>query len=101
MPRPTSLSDFAGECKPSGNNINYKHCPVCGSDEWKLYLDPTTGLYKCFAGRHNAGGKVDIGQASNPYTQGQELMDLLDGWKEPVTWGEIELPRWHLLTKMA
>jgi len=99
--RPTTLADFAGECKPSGQHICYKYCPVCGSDEYKLYVSPDTGLWKCFAGRHNAGGKVDIGQAADAYTQGQELMDLLSGWQEPVTWDEIDLPPFEPLSKMA
>ena len=101
MERPTTLADFAGECKPSGQHICYRYCPVCGSDEWKLYVSPDTGLWKCFAGRHNAGGKVDIGQAADAYTQGQELMDLLSGWQEPVTWDEIDLPPFEPLSKMA
>ncbi len=101
MAHPLTLADFAGPCKPSGQHVCYQHCPVCGSDEWKLYVALDTGLWKCFAGRHNGGGKVDVGQADNPYTQGQELMDLLDGWQEPVAWDEVELPEWEPLTKMA
>lgn len=101
MPRPTTLSGFGGECKPSGDHICYRSCPVCGDDRWKVYVNPDTGLWKCFTGMCGAAGKLDVGQAADAYTQGQELMDLLDNWQEPVEWGEIDLPAWEPLTKMA
>ncbi len=98
---PESIADFVGPSKPSGQHICYKHCPMCGADDWKLYLAPDSGLWKCFAGRHNAGGRVDVGQSGSGYEQGQALMDLLSGWEETVEWGEIELPEWEPLSRSA
>ena len=97
-----SLNSFDGPYRPSGEHINFKYCPVCRSDEWKLYLHPDTGLWKCFAGRHNAGGKIDMGQAADPTAQGADIMRLLEGWDaEPHVWEEIELPAWEPLSKSA
>jgi DNA primase len=35
-----------------GPQFNVRECPVCGSRDWKVYLNQETGLGNCFAGSH-------------------------------------------------
>lgn len=103
---PRTLSDFPGECKPSGEQINYKHCPICGSTAWKVFVDPAKGKWVCFGGRHPApphggypGGNLKIeGHDDAP---GKHILDLLAPEDSVVEWGEVELPDFEPLSNMA
>ncbi len=92
---PRSLEDFAGETRPSGDQLNYKNCPVCGSDGWNVYVNPDNGGWFCFAGGHNLGGFVEVSLGDNP---GAQLLQTLAGQADTVEWYEIELPPWHELS---
>ena len=97
--RPQSLADFTSPCRPSGTQLNYKLCPVCGHDEWKVYVNPETGWWFCHAGRHNAGGRIEIGL--DPEHPGQDILDML---KPPPTVAsdvEVELPEYEDLSDAA
>jgi len=66
MNKPTAipLSAFTGESRVTSNGgTNYRTCPICRSDKWKVYVDTQKMVWMCFAGDHSAGGKV-IGQAA-------------------------------------
>ena len=96
MARPLILS---GPSRSSGDQINYQNCSICGSDGWKLYLNPATGAYFCFAGHHHAGGKVDVGlDGDNP---GAQLLRLLSAAPERLEWPEVEMPPFHTLSRQA
>lgn len=95
---PKTISDFPGDCRPSGDQIRFKHCPVCGSDRWKVYVDPVKGKWVCFAGKHPVnpnggpgGGNLEI--ARDDDAPGQHIFDARQGPPE-VEWAEIELPDW-------
>ena len=96
-----SLSDFRGPFRPSGDQLNYQICPVCGTDKWKVYVDPETGKWICFAGGCGAKGQVDVGLESNGQAAGQQILDWLTADDPLPTWEEIELPPWHALTRAA
>lgn len=103
---PRTISDFRSECRPSGDQLNYKDCPVCGSTAWKVFVDLTKGKWVCFGGRHPAppqggypGGNLRIeGDDDNP---GRHILDLLSDDDAVPEWGEMELPEWHGLTGTA
>lgn len=97
--RPESLSDFRGECRPSGEQINFQMCPVCGHTGWKLYVNPVTGAWFCFAGIHNRGGHVKVGLPTEARTS--YLLELLRSQPEIPVWEETDLPPWEPLSKSA
>lgn len=98
--KPKSLDDFHGESRESGEQINYKNCPVCGSDRWKTYVNPKTGMWYCHAGSHQGGGKVEGAAHSHVHDEAAEIMALLDvRGGPPVGWPEIQLPEWQPLSK--
>lgn len=104
--KPQSLSDFAGESRASGNQINYKNCPVCGSTSWKLYVNPETGAWYCFAGGHSAGGKVEAGSAMDLTVRTQDMMAKLGAAAgraidRMIAWPEVELPPFTQLSVEA
>ncbi|EPN5090476.1 DNA primase, partial [Escherichia coli] len=39
-----------GGVSARGREVNIKECPVCGSSNWKVYFNLTSGVGKCFAG---------------------------------------------------
>lgn len=100
--RPRSLADFKGSFRGSGEELNYQTCPMCGSANWKVYVNPLTGMWFCFAGAHQSGGRVradDFTEAAR-----QELFMLLSqnlGATNTQQWPEVELPRWMPLTDAA
>lgn len=100
--RPKTLADFTGPLKPSGLHLNYQICPVCGSDGYKVFVNPDTGGWNCFAGKCGARGYVDVGLDSNPDVAGRHILDLLAPGEDlyPV-FEEIEMPPWHELTGAA
>lgn len=60
--KPKSLHDFVGAFRQAaGDHINYQQCPECGDQRYKVYLNVESGYWFCFAGEHNAGGRVDVG----------------------------------------
>lgn len=100
MTKPRTVTDFHGPSRSSGNQVCYRHCPVCGSDKWKVYVNPVTGAWYCFAGQHSGGGKVDVGMGEH---RGQEIRDLLDGKHQVARpeWPEVTLPTFHALSTGA
>lgn len=93
------MIQFGGESRSSGDQLNYRHCPVCGSDGWNTYLNPANGAWFCFAGHHHAGGRVDMGlDADHP---GAHLLHMLDAEPESLEWPEVELPPFHALSRQA
>jgi hypothetical protein len=96
---PQTLADFTGNYNKSGTQRNYEHCPVCGSDGKKLYVDPRTGMWFCFAGQHHSGGKVDVGLDDR--SPGQDLLDLIAPAEDELIWQETELPPFESLTPIA
>lgn len=101
MDMPKSLSDFGGPSRPSGDQVCFMICPVCGSRKWKVYVNPLTGLWWCHAPEHGGGGAVDVG---SPLTgQGRAILDLLEGQPAVVenVWPEVSLPAWTELSWRA
>jgi len=100
MGSPKSVDDFTGPSRTSGSQVNYQHCPVCGSSKWKVYLDPVSGRWYCFAGGHSGGGCVEVGI---PFTgAGRQILDMLT--PTPVAqpeWPEVELPPFTDLSPRA
>jgi DNA primase len=99
--KPTCLADFVGPSRESGTQVNYKHCPVCGDTRWKVYVNPITGKWYCFAGMHSAGGCVDVGLPAEG--AGRQLLDQLQNVpaQGANSWPEIELPPFCDLTPRA
>jgi len=96
---PRTLRDFTGPSRASGNQLCYKNCPVCGSQSWKLYVNPQTGKWFCHAGSHGGGGCVDVGLPSDP---GAALREKLrDPGKTETFWPEIEMPPFTKLSNAA
>lgn len=97
---PTTLADFRGDCSPAGTQLNFQHCPVCGSDEKKVYVNPEDGTWFCFAGSHHAGGKVDVGL--DDASPGADLLRQLERLvPDEVIWSETEMPPWEPLSRSA
>lgn len=103
---PKTLTDFHGDCKPSGEQINYKNCPVCGSTAWKVFVDPIKGKWVCFGGRHPAppkggypGGNLKIEGSDD--APGKHILDLLTPEDSAVEWSEVELPAFEPLSNAA
>ena len=100
MSRVTSLEQFVGPVRESGTQLNYMRCPVCGDERFKVYADPNTGKWYCFA--HQGGGQVET-----PLAQETWAATVLDQLTKPrytdvaIEWPERELPRWEPLTKKA
>ena len=92
--RVTTADDFCGPVRQSGDQLNYKLCPVCGSDSWKVYLDPSSGRWMCFAGQHGAGGRVDMGlPVDDPGAVMEHMVRTQQtGEYDPP---EIALPEWE------
>lgn len=97
--RPRHLSDFVGECKPSGDHLNFKVCPVCGDARYKVYVQPFTGWWFCFSGAHNRGGRVEAQLSTDGRVA--ELLEMLRAEKPVASWEEIELPPWEPLSRSA
>lgn len=97
---PTALDEFTGEYRHAGTQLLYQHCPVCGSQRWKTYVDPETGKWFCFAGEHGGGGRVDIPSSFDK--RASDLLSTLHAAPEPgQEWPEINLPPWEPLTPRA
>ena len=100
---PRNLTDFHGPSRGSGEEMNYMSCPVCGSTNWKVYLNPITGLWFCFGASHQGGGCVQ----SDDFTDDarQELLRLMSvqslGRVPTQKWPELDLPPWMPLTPLA
>lgn len=57
--KPERIEEFPGQWRQAGTQRQYNWCPVHGkSAGWKVYLDPHTGQWKCFAGVCGASGRV-------------------------------------------
>jgi hypothetical protein len=78
------FSSFGGEVRTtSSGGLNYRVCPVCRSDKWKVYVNPQKGVWMCFAGMHYAGGKV-VGVGVGAGEQDlNEMMSRLDSKPVP------------------
>ncbi len=100
MLQPKADEDFQGNCKDSGTQVNYQNCPVCGDARWKVYLDPMTGKWFCFA--HDGGGLVETSAARD--TWATDVLDQLAGKHrriDAIDWPERDLPRWEPLCRRA
>lgn len=95
--KPVTLADFTSEYRHSGDELNYYQCPVCGTDGWKVYVNPTTGRWFCFALKHGAGGHVkvaaDVDALRVMYQQRNAGLELV--------WPEVTLPEFQPLGQMA
>jgi len=100
---PRTLDDFKGVSRQSGGQINFQDCPVCGSDGWKMYVDPETGKWFCHAGGHGGGGQIEIGQPSHVSQVQKGLLDMLDPQRHVATvkWPEVIMPPFHKLSHQA
>jgi len=56
---PRKIDDFEGEWRLSGEQINFKYCPACGNQNFKVYVSQETGAWICF--RCDARGCVETG----------------------------------------
>lgn len=57
--KPERIEDMPGHWRQAGTQRQYDTCPVHGaSANWKVYLDPVTGVWHCFAGHCGASGRV-------------------------------------------
>lgn len=98
--KPRSLADFSSECRSSGDELNYQHCPVCGSDGWNVYINARTGYWFCFAKKHGRGGRIDPADWSDAARL--EMLAMLSGtYKMDYDWPEIAMPTWRSLSAMA
>jgi hypothetical protein len=88
-----SLEDLHGPSKQGSDEINYKICPVCGNDNWHLYVNETTGKWYCHAGEHGAGGKI-VGVAAAPDALLEQLeLELDPPAQKPWDWPEIQVTK--------
>jgi hypothetical protein len=98
---PQSLNDFHGESRPSGSQVCFRTCPVCGSDKYKTYVNMETGAWYCFAGGHGGGGHVEVGHAADTNVEGKTILRMLDRDRDEMEWGEADLPPFHALSDRA
>lgn len=101
MAYPSSIRDFAGPSKGSGEQANFQICPVCGSDSWKVYVNPETGAWICFAGSCGAKGRVEVGLEDSGRAAGAQILEALRQDDSAPVWDEIEMPPYHPLTGAA
>lgn len=97
---PRTLADFGVESRTSGDQINFRYCPVCGSKGWNVYVNPRTGSWYCFAGDHGKGGRIAV----EDWTEDGRLAALAElhgGLSPHVEWPEVSLPACHDLSAMA
>ncbi|KPJ97086.1 MAG: hypothetical protein AMJ55_00265 [Gammaproteobacteria bacterium SG8_15] len=97
-----TLEDFIGPTRTSGTQINFQFCPVCGSDKWKVYVDPVSGRWYCFAGGHSGGGRVEVGLPQEGV--GRQILEQLNGnsrGESRTEWPEIQLPPFMELSSRA
>lgn len=103
--RPRTLDDFKGVSRTSGSQINFRECPVCGSEGWKVYVNPETGKWFCHAGGHGGGGQIEIGTPSHVNQTQATLLDMLANHrKRPRSvkeWPELFMPPFTKLTERA
>lgn len=98
MAYPKTLADFTGPCRESGTQLVYQFCPVCNSTRWKLYVDPVTGRWFCFAGEHGGGGCVQPGGLTHD-TNNRVALEF-DRHTRHV-WPAVDLPDTRALTSYA
>jgi Toprim domain-containing protein len=89
--RPKTLDDLTGPWKRT-TQIVYRDCPMCGRDNWKLYLSPDTGLWKCFG--CNAAGRLDLG-----HTNALALLHVKS--QAAPSWAPMDLPPFKALSAAA
>lgn len=87
MTKRLGLDDFTGPFRPSGDELNYRTCPVCRDARWKVFLNADSGFWICFAGACGARGRVHTDRSPDAL-----LRDLRPGPAEVPAWPEIELP---------
>ena len=83
--RPRTIDDLGGDWRLSGSQLNYRRCPECDSQNWKLYVDPASGLWHCF--RCDAGGRVEV-----PRDADVMRARLLARPSTRVEWGPAAMP---------
>lgn len=94
--KPRRLEDFHGPRKQSGQQWNFRDCPVCGSATWKVYVNPDTGKWICFAGICGARGQV------RTFTSAETLRDrLFTRGRGVVRFPAMDLPENRALGEAA
>ena len=81
-----------GESKRSGNEVNYKDCPICGDTSWHFYLNTTTGEFFCH--KCGRGGCTPKGSST-------DLSLLFRHIRPDYAWPEIDLPEHKPLSDVA
>ncbi len=101
MDTPVSIHDLVGACKPSGAQLNYQMCPICGDDRWKYYINPENGRWFCFNGAHYAGGVLDTTPEEGDEGYGDKLLAMLQPKVHNVEHHDIMLPPFKQLSRPA
>lgn len=70
------------------------HCPVCGSQKFKTYVNPVTGFWYCHAPEHSGGGRIDTGM---PLHDRASALRQMKSKHERPRWHEMSLPEWQPL----
>jgi DNA primase len=83
--KPQTLADFGPEQRPSGEQINFRHCPECGRADWKVYVARDSGAWICFA--CNGRGAVRVLRDEDAIRRRLQRYA-----PERPTWPEIEFP---------
>jgi len=94
-------SDLRGDPRPSGNQLVYEHCPVCGHGGWKFYVNPDTGGWFCFAGSHNSGGFIVPQVTWGDCSMTKLLQQMVQEATAVAEWPEIEVPSPKPLGELA
>lgn len=80
-----------------GTQLNLRECPVCGNDNWKVYLNEETGLGNCFHGDCEAKfNKYKFIKAVLHTDRFKDVMANIDDYLEIHGWKpkpKIETPK--------
>jgi len=96
--RPVTLDDFDGPFRLSGDEVNFRNCPICKDSRWKIYVNSSTGFWVCFAGDCNSRGRIDIGSSTDSLLR--RISDARNPQPTPAPWNwpDCELPETYALT---
>jgi hypothetical protein len=51
-----TIDRLAGPSRLVRDELQWEICPICGAGGWRFGVNLRTGLWNCFAGRHQGGG---------------------------------------------
>ena len=93
----------------SGVQINFKECPKCGHDKWKVYANAETGLGKCFVCEQGLN-KWSIIRGYMPRLNNRDLVSHIKDFAKTQGWRpkkvtsvavnietELKIPKSHAL----